>query len=139
MSLAQLKRIGLQDVPGAPSWMRPVFAFLNQIVEVINQAFAKGQTLRENLSGDVVELEVRTTADYTSGVMSAVRFKARLGGLRASGVKVFKVTDLDSPDAILTGNFTASTWEQQSDEIVVKFVSGLQASHRYSVRFWVAV
>ena len=132
-------RINLQDIAGAPKYVELLARTINQLIDAQNQALAKGQTLAANLAGSIVEFEVRTTAGYSSGDAMAVRFKADLRGQRASGVLVFKVTDLDFPNAVLSGEYECSTWEQSGDEILVKWISGLEASHRYNIRFWVAV
>lgn len=138
-SVGQLKKIGPQDVPGAPSWMRPVFAFLNSIVELVNRAFAGGITFQENIRCAIVELQVQTGATYgTAGEFTTVKF---LSGLSAKPIacEVVYVQDRDLPDAVLAGPHACTgAWRESSGEISVKWISGLENSRRYIVRFRVS-
>lgn len=135
-----LTRIPPDSIKGAPAWADVLVRAINGLNDYLTQTLGKGLTISQNLAGSgIVELEVRTDSTYSSGTPMAVRFKAGLGGQRAAGCLILKVTDLGFPDAVLSGNYTASTWEQQGDEILVRWVSGLEASHRYRVRFWTPV
>lgn len=124
-------RISPDAVKGAPAWADVLVRAINGLVDYLTQSFGRTVTYPE--------LEVRTDSTYSSGAEMDVRFKANLGGQRAAGCLVLKVTDLGFPDACLSGNFTCSTWEQQGDEMRVRFITGLEASHRYRVRFWTPV
>jgi hypothetical protein len=137
--LPPLKRIGPQDVPLAPSWMAPVFAFLNAIVDYLIQLADGGVSIADNLPGAVIELEVRTTADYDDGEFTRVRFPHGLpANQRALGVKILRVIDLGFPDAVLSGSMSCDgAWRENGKDILVDWIDGLEASHRYRVRFWV--
>lgn len=135
-------RIPDDAIKGAPSWASVLVRAINALVDYLTQTLGKGVTIDQNLAGSGrVELEVRTSAEYDDAepTFTPVRFKANLGNQRAAGCLVLKVTDLDYPNAVLTGPFCATTWEQQGDEILVRWISGLEASHRYSMRFWTPV
>lgn len=124
-------RISPDAIKGAPAWADVIVRAINALVDYLTQTLGRAVTYPE--------LEVRTLASYSSGVPMSVTFKHGLGGMRAAGCLVLKVTDLEFPDSVLSGNFTCSTWEQRGDEMLVRWISGLEASHRYRVRFWTPV
>lgn len=133
------KRIAIADLKGAPPWVEPLLVFVNSLAEFNTQAFAKGGINLDANIGTVKELQVETPAAYaTAATFPVLKFPTGLTGQRAKGVIVIKVVDRGFPDAVLTGNYScAGAWEEQGGEIVVRFVSGLEASHRYTLTFWV--
>ncbi len=137
---SNLKRLRLQDLPGAPKWAEKLVDAHNEVVDSIDQSLSKGGiTLAANL-GSVKELEVRTTASYADpgGEFTRIRFPSGLVGRKASMVIIGYAQDLDFPDAALSGPIGCEgAWRESGGMIIVDWVTGLEASHRYRLRFGV--
>lgn len=131
MSLKTIKR---EDLPGAPSWVDPLLLGYNQTVKQVNAATNKGGlTLSGNIAGSVREVQVQTQANYASGEFEILEMQSGIQ-TRANACHILQVINVDSTEAVLSGPYHAD-WRDQGGRMVVRWISGLAPSSRYTVRF----
>lgn len=128
-----VKRIQAKDVPGSPAWTERLYALLNQQFDFLVAAFAKGITIQDNVRGLYKDLQITTGADYDDGVFTVVSFETGLTDVLEC--RVCQVIDRDFPDAVLSGPFSCD-WRASSGRVSIRWVSGLEVSHRYFLRVW---
>lgn len=132
--LPPVKNIQLADVPGAPSWFESYLGIENRILSYLYTAFDGGITLGGNIQGTTRETELRTQSDYTSGEFDVVRLNVSPVLSQVQAVDVIQIYDLDAPTAVMAGPVQVR-WIADGADIVINWVTGLEASRRYFVRF----
>lgn len=129
--LPPVRSIKRDDIPGAPSWVEPLLDYLNRLTNYLYIAFDGGINIGGNVQGFVKDIDVRTQSDYTSGEFDIIKFKVDLGTV--TSVTPLQVIDQSVPDAVLAGPVWID-WRATGGLISIRWVSGLEASRRYSMK-----
>lgn len=134
--IPDLKRLSMEDLPGAPGWVQRLIAPLNMFMEQTYTCLNKNLTLTQNVSGKFVELVILTPTDYATGGFPVVQFPWEFSKA-VQAVTVVHVVNVASTTAkLLLAPFP--TWTQTGGGSVrVSYISGLAASTKYSIRLQV--
>jgi hypothetical protein len=135
MSNPGLKKVRLEDLQNAPTWVDPLVEAVNRTTELLNAKLDGGISLADDIAGTLKTVDLRTGADYTSGEFPAFSFRSELSS-KVNAVEILQVIDRDAPDAVLSGPYSAD-WREQSGQVTVRRISGLDASKRFRVRLHV--
>jgi hypothetical protein len=133
MKLPSLKKILIEDLKGAPDWVRPMIDVLNSFMETVYQALNRNITFEENIGCFIKEITYKTPAAYPT--MDPVYFQNDLR-VRATGLQVLQVYD--------KSNYTPPVgpiyvpWIEANGRIAVYPITGLVAEKTYIVRLLIS-
>ena len=130
MKLPSFKRILREDVKDAPDWVDGLINPLNSFMEFVYQGMNKNLTLFDNVAANVTEFTYRTGATYPLG-QDDVNFQSGLKN-KATGVMIMQIYDRATYTPPPGPCYVP--WIQNVDQIVVKTITGLEASKVYTVR-----
>ncbi len=130
MKLPFIKKILKEDVKGAPSWINNVIEPMNSFMESIYQLVNKNVTFTENFFSFVKEITYITPSTYPSGVedisiMNTLKAKAS-GIIVAQAYE--KGTYIPAPGPVY------APWVENSSDIIISTITGLEASKTYLIR-----
>lgn len=128
-SLPPYRRIGLEDIKGAPSWVEGFIAILNNFMETVYGALNRNLTFAENFRAEykTFNLTAGATAD-----LNKFRFTTSLK-LKPTGVLPLSVTELGGNYVVLANPFSIPSWRWESGQIVIESITGLTSGEQYAV------
>ena len=133
MKLPVIKKILREDLKDAPSWIGGIIDPFNSFAETVYQALNKNITFNENVRAFVKELTYTTPASYP--VMDDVEFLSELK-VKATGVQVLQVVERSNYEPAPGPVYVP--WIEDNGSIVVKPITGLEASKTYTIRLLVS-
>lgn len=118
----------------APAWTDKITYQLNQIVDYMKVAFAKGITLQDNAMNPDKSIQITAGATPANNTISFL--VALPAGYQPQGVVILNCTDLSG---VIVGN---AVWAEmqpglQNGNVVVRAIYGLTAGHSYQLTFLV--
>jgi len=127
--LPPYRRIGLEDVKGAPSWIESLIYILNNFMETVYGALNRNLSFSENFRGEfkTVNLTAGATADTNK-----FRFTTALK-LKPTGVIPMSVTEVGGNYVVLTNPISIPSWRWESGQIIVESIAGLTNTKQYQV------
>lgn len=124
LTAPRTRRLRIRDFPGAPAWLERLFIPLNELLEDLVQL------------GRVTEAYKTVEVTAKDAVETSFPFAVAHGlDDLPQSVTVAKVDDLTLPGFTPAGGVTVD-WDLQAggDAIVIRYISGLTAGHRYNIR-----
>lgn len=128
MRLPSQKRILREDVREAPNWINNVIGPFNNFAETVYQALNKNITFQENVRCFYKVLTYKTTASYptTDDVAFTNDLKVKASGLLVA--QAFETSSYSpAPGPVY------APWVENNGSIIVKAITGLEASKTYSI------
>lgn len=127
--LPPYRRIGLEDVKGAPSWIQGLLTVLNNFMEVVYGALNRNLSFSENFRAEFkyFTLTAGATAD-----LNKFRFTPALK-LKPSGVLLMQVTEVGGNYVVLTSPISIPSWRWESNQIIIESIAGLTNTKQYQV------
>jgi hypothetical protein len=128
MKLPNQNRILREDLKDAPEWVTAIIEPLNAFMQNVYQALNKNID-ENNTASQVKELTYVTTAAYPTAV--DVEFQSTLK-TKATGLSILQIVE--------KSNYTPPPgpcyvpWVENNGVIVVKAITGLEASKTYTIR-----
>jgi hypothetical protein len=134
MKLPAFNRILREDLREAPTWIDKVIYPVNSFFENAYNALNKGLTFEENISSQIKDLSIVTTAAYdgTAAHWTMVTFQSSLKR-KAKGLLLLQIVQVGSVYAPIEGDVYVD-WEDQNGQIRIGLVRGLSASKSYQMR-----
>jgi hypothetical protein len=128
-ALPPYRRIGLEDIKGAPSWVEGLISILNNFMETVYGALNRNLTFSENFRAEYKTFTL--TAGATAN-LNKFRFTTSLK-LKPVGVLPLYVTELGGDYVVLTNPYSIPSWRWESGQIVIESITGLTSGEQYSV------
>lgn len=125
--LPAIKRFTREDFPDAPNWIDKLFYTLNLFMSSVYSALNQGLTANDNTLGMIKTLSI-------SGASPSTSFKWNFLS-KPEGCIVIAAVQTDGTPATITNAVTCD-WSYSQGIIYINNVTGLNASHTYSVTFW---
>lgn len=137
--LPSIKKLLKSDFPEAPAWFDKVIVPLNKFMEEIYYSLDKNLSVKDNLQMSINTINFKTKSTYVTDSWSydnfvEYKFTNPLA-IRPSCVligKIVKVGYTDNFGAGATG-FISLDWTYLSGNIVIKYITGLEASTEYDI------
>ncbi len=133
MRLPSQKKILLEDLKGAPEWIRPMVDVLNSFMESVYQAMNKNITFSQNIASFYKELIYTTPASYPSGVAN-IEFMSQLK-TKAVGIELMQAYER-STYVPATGPVYVP-WVDDNGTLIIYPIQGLEAEKTYVIRLLV--
>lgn len=127
--LPPYRRIGLEDVKGAPSWIESIITILNNFMEVVYGALNRNLSFSENFRAEYKTFTI--TAGATAD-LNKFRFTTALKN-KPSGIIPMSVTESGGSYVVLTSPFSIPSWRWESGEIIIESITGLTSTKQYSI------
>lgn len=128
--LPATKKISRADLgKDAPDWVNNLLSPLNSFIEQVYTALNKNITLPENVASQIIDIEINTPSDYSTGGFPSINFKRTLAR-KANLCIIGRAVETTSNSIFSTGVFP--TWEDNNGTIAVRYISGLQNSKSYN-------
>lgn len=134
-ALPTIKQVTREDLREAPDWIERLLTPLNQFMASVFQALNGDLTFGTNIRASIRELRFNTSATYSTGDFPELAFASGLK-VKANGCLILQLNESTDPEEPLTGASVAN-WIERNGRIVVKYISGLENSKKYTVRFLV--
>lgn len=138
MSLPDYRRINIEDIKGAPSWMIPVVNSYNTFCESVVRLLNKGLVVGQNVSGMVFKASFTTSSTYTTGTWVPIRFNWA-GALSIAPAACFIGAISQTTPAATVVDPVSLDWSFDNSvspsQVVINYVAGLKNSTKYSVTF----
>lgn len=126
-----------EDYQEAPSWFGRFLLILNNFSNSVATALSKNLTFAQNFQCTIKEWKFSTLATYTSGDWNVIQFNSDLpAGVKVQGVQILQILDEDQLP-IVSQNGQVPAWVADSGVVSIYFISGLDNSTTYNVRFLV--
>lgn len=134
--LPATKRITRADLgEDVPEWVDNLLSPLNSFIEQIYTAFNKNISIPENIASQIVQLDINTNSNYSSGEFPNTAFKRNLSK-KANIVLIGQVKDLsDNEYKFVAGGYPS--WEDNNGTINIYYIPGLDDSKKYRVNLLV--
>lgn len=134
--LPATKRITRADLgEDVPEWVDNLLSPLNSFIEQIYTAFNKNISIPENVASQIVQLDINTNSDYSTGNFPSTVFKRTLAK-KANLLIIGQVRDLSNNEFIFTTGGYPS-WEDNNGTISIYYIPGLSDSKKYRVNLLV--
>ncbi|MDD1679778.1 MAG: hypothetical protein LUO93_11425 [Methanomicrobiales archaeon] len=130
--MAQLppyRRIGLEDIKGAPPWIESLIYILNNFMEVVYGALNRNLSFSENFRA---ELKTFTITAGATADLNKFRFTTALKN-KPSGVLPMSVNELGGNYVVLTAALSIPSWRWESGEIIIESITGLTSTKQYTI------
>lgn len=127
--LPPYRRIGLEDVKGAPSWIEGLINVLNNFMETVYGALNRNLSFSENFRAEFKSFTL--TAGVTAD-LNKFRFTTALKQ-KPTGVIPMQVYELGGNYVVLTAPLSIPSWRWESGQIIIESISGLTSTKQYSV------
>lgn len=128
-SLPPYRRIGLEDIKGAPSWVEGMISILNNFMETVYGALNRNLSFGENFRAEFKSIVI--TAGATAD-LNKFTFTTALK-LKPSGVLPMSATELGGNYVVLTNALSIPSWRWESGQIIIESISGLTSGEQYQV------
>lgn len=127
--LPPYRRIGLEDVKGAPSWIEGLINVLNNFMETVYGALNRNLSFGENFRAEfkVFTLTAGATAD-----LNKFRFTPALKQ-KPSGLIPLQVTEVGGNYVVLTNPISIPSWRWESGLIIIESIAGLTNARQYNI------
>lgn len=133
--LPQYRRILKEDLKGSPDWVDRLLTPINSVFESVFTALAGGLTFVENVRSTIRDVTFKTPSTYISdNEFNQINFASGLK-VKATGLQILQIEE--STGDKLVDAVMATGWLDNSGQIQVTFMTGLQDSKQYNVRFLV--
>jgi len=129
MRLPALKKILLEDIAGAPDWIRGVIYPINSFMEAVYQALNKNISDDQNIAVQIKEISYITTSAYP--VMSDIEF---VSGLKIKATGLVVLAAFDSDTYVPAAGAVYAPWQDVNGTITIGSITGLLASKSYTIR-----
>lgn len=129
MKLPPSKKILREDLKDMPKGFEPAIDILNSFMENVYQALNRNITFTENIRAFVKELTYKTSATYP--VEADMQF---LNELKVKATGLWPIHVVDRSTYLPVAGPVYVPWIEDNGLIVVKAITGLEASKTYSVR-----
>lgn len=133
MKLPVIKKILREDVKDAPSWIGAIIDPFNSFAETVYQALNKNITFSENVRAFVKEIVYTTPSTYPT--MGDIEFLNELK-VKATGILVLQAVDRSNYEPAPGPVYIP--WAEDNGSIIVKPITGLEASKTYNIRLLVS-
>lgn len=128
-ALPPYRRIGLEDIKGAPSWIEGLITILNNFMETVYGALNRNLTFSENFRA---EFKTFNLTGGASADLNKFRFTTSLK-LKPIGLLPMAVTELGGDYVVLTNPFSIPSWRWESGQIIIESITGLTSGQQYNV------
>lgn len=130
MKLPTQKKVLLEDLKGAPAWIRPLVGVINSFMETVYQAMNKNITHAENIASQIREVTYKTPSTYPTGA-EQITFNSSLK-TKAIGCLIWQAYDKATYIPVETKN---PAWIEDNGVITISPITGLTADTTYTIRF----
>lgn len=130
MKLPTQRKVLLDDLPAdVPKWIFNIVRQVNQFLQVIISGLDKQLNFVENVSANVVQMQVQTTAG--SALVASISIE---NNFKRNPLGVFIISAVEPTDPIpySLGN---PAWVLNGSQIVISSISNLPASKLLNIRF----
>lgn len=120
----RFKRFSLEDYPGAPAWLGPLFLVLNETIDGLVEALNNALTRSENFASvEKLGIELRSAASGATVLT--------LGNQLATNPRHCWITSLRRKDGAAIAAAYALSWQMSSRNELKLTIVGLAASTDY--------
>ncbi len=133
MKLPVIKKILREDLKDAPSWIGGIIDPFNSFAETVYQALNKNVTFSENVRAFIKEIVYTTPSAYPT--MDDIEFLNELK-VKATGIQVLQAVDRSTYEPAPGPVYVP--WVEDNGSIIVKSITGLEASKIYNIRLLVS-
>lgn len=128
-ALPPYRRIGLEDLKGAPSWVEGLITILNNFMETVYGALNRNLSFSENFRAEFKSFTL--TAGATAD-LNKFRFTTALKQ-KPTGVIPLQVTEVGGNYVVLTSAISIPSWRWESGQIVIESISGMTSGQQYNI------
>ena len=128
-----MKKLLIEDLKGAPDWVRPLVVILNPFMELTYQALNRNITFDQNIAAFTRDIIYKTPSTYPTGV-EQVSFMNELK-LKPIGVTVIQA--YDRSNYVPAPGPVYAPWVDDNNTIRIGTITGLEANKTYVVRLLV--
>ena len=138
--LPEYRRILREDLRDAPSWIDKLLTPINSFFDIVYETLNRNITFNDNIACQIKEMTFKTLSTYTSATpltdgFEELVFKKTLP-YKAQGVMIMRIYE-DADDYRPITNAVSCDWYDTEGDIVINYISGLDDSTDYVVKFLV--
>lgn len=127
--LPPFRKIGLEDIKGAPAWAQSMVNILNDFMEFVYGAMNRNLSVTGNLRQEFKSFVILAgaTAD-----LNKFRFATSIKA-KPSGVMPISCQQVAGTYVILTSAVTIPSWRWESGEVIIESITGLTNGANYQI------